>query len=596
MAGKCPAHRFFGTGGEDRKAAVAASVTKRLPAVKFDARGAITFRTEDQKLRDAVLKGRGNFSYFARTFLPGTFYEAMDAQHREANALFDDWTIPMLAQMAWRGFGKSSTFGGLTIQRVIYRTSRFVLYVGAGYDQAAGQTDDIRQELLTNDILLDVFGDMRPRAAEGEMKLGFSKKGYYLTDPWTREPVAFVQPKGAGQLVRGLNVRLGREKVRPDFIGVDDLENDEDVLNDESRIKLRRWFHGALKHVVPRVRPASSGPNRGRWARPSSDPWWRPPWQIVVLDTLKHQDAMIAHLVESSEFVSGIFPKAVLENGEWRSLTGAATDADVRREIERAQEENTFDSYCREMLCMASDPGERFWTRDMYQYYRDADMHLNEDDRIKRFLTLDPTRSKTRRSCPGAITAYAVDRRNALIYNRGQIVGRMTQHEQADALFEAMARFNSYVVGVEKTGAAELIEVWFESEAARRGVRVEWIWLGSMPANGGAYGPGREGAKTARAAQLARLYAPDSTHPSGHIMHEESLRNGPLESQELGCPDNRYWDAIDSAGFLVPMMDKLDIVFDAQTQEARQKLDLRELEIEELMAAGAYGSRFSDDW
>jgi len=245
--------------------AVTFSVVKKAPAVRFLSDGRMDFLTRDERVISIIRRGRDDLAFFAKTFLSGSFYEKMTSQRSEVCRLFDDRGLPMVAVMAWRGFGKSTLFNAAIIREVCYRVSRFPLYVAAGFDLAVQQTEDIKAELMTNDLLRDAFGSFKQTSVSvDDMKFGFSKKGYFLVDPLTEEPFAFVMPKGAGQKVRGLNVRIGGVKCRPDFVGVDDLEDDEEVWNDQSRRKLWMWFNGALKHVVPKQRPTGRGDERGR--------------------------------------------------------------------------------------------------------------------------------------------------------------------------------------------------------------------------------------------------------------------------------------------------------------------------------------------
>jgi len=54
-----------------------------------------------------------------------------------------------------------------------------------------------------------------------------------------------ISARGAGQSLRGLRQRA----ARPDLVIVDDLENDQDVENAESREKLLRWVKRAVLNL-----------------------------------------------------------------------------------------------------------------------------------------------------------------------------------------------------------------------------------------------------------------------------------------------------------------------------------------------------------
>lgn len=113
---------------------------------------------------------------------------------------------------------------------------RHYLQVQATEDKALQTNKSIKLELEENDMLHEIYGDMR---------------GEYWTD--TR----FVTKKGVihscistGQSIRGINYR----NIRPDFIMPDDLYNEEDINNPESTQKKNRWFWGSLYLARSKVR------------------------------------------------------------------------------------------------------------------------------------------------------------------------------------------------------------------------------------------------------------------------------------------------------------------------------------------------------
>jgi predicted phage terminase large subunit-like protein len=103
----------------------------------------------------------------------------------------------------------------------------------------------MKDEVTTNEDLIELFGLAKDE--KGNVKL--------LKDTETEMIVQFtdghkfrVLAKGAEQKLRG---SLWNGK-RPNLVLVDDLENDELVMNKDRRLKLRRWFFGAL---IPLMSP-----------------------------------------------------------------------------------------------------------------------------------------------------------------------------------------------------------------------------------------------------------------------------------------------------------------------------------------------------
>ena len=169
---------------------------------------------------------------------------------------FDDATaIPLFHYELWeaacsdhryvavgapRGHAKS-TAGTLAygLAELLFRSSRFALIVSDTEAQAAMFLGAMKAEITENEDLIELFGISKNE--KKEVKL--------IKDTETDIIVEFsdghtfrVIAKGAEQKLRGLNWN----GTRPDLLLVDDLENDELVMNQDRREKLRRWFMGAL--------------------------------------------------------------------------------------------------------------------------------------------------------------------------------------------------------------------------------------------------------------------------------------------------------------------------------------------------------------
>lgn len=102
------------------------------------------------------------------------------------------------------------------------------LNVQATATKAIEVNKSMKIELETNDILLELYGDQ-----EGER---WSEQQFSLKNGPIYSAI------GAGQSVRGLNVR----NIRPNYLMVDDLYDEEDIYNPESTQKKSRWFWGSL--------------------------------------------------------------------------------------------------------------------------------------------------------------------------------------------------------------------------------------------------------------------------------------------------------------------------------------------------------------
>lgn len=141
-----------------------------------------------------------------------------------------------VAIAAPRGHAKSTaiTFA-YTLACVLFRERRFVVLVSDTESQATMFLGNIKRELSENEEIRAYFG-IKQLLKDTETDCIVEFEDGHL---------ARIIAKGSGQKLRGLNWN----GTRPDLIIGDDMENDEIVMNKETREKFRRWFNGALVPV-----------------------------------------------------------------------------------------------------------------------------------------------------------------------------------------------------------------------------------------------------------------------------------------------------------------------------------------------------------
>ena len=160
---------------------------------------------------------------------------AVPAFHREI------WRLccsehQQVAIAAPRGHAKSTalTFA-YALGLVLFGESRHLLILGSNESLAGDFLNDIKVELAENDALIEDFGPFKVFKDQAAEFVCRSPLGKFR-----------IICKGAGQRMRGLKW----ERKRPDTVLCDDLEDDEIVLNEERRDKLKRWFYGAVRPIV----------------------------------------------------------------------------------------------------------------------------------------------------------------------------------------------------------------------------------------------------------------------------------------------------------------------------------------------------------
>jgi predicted phage terminase large subunit-like protein len=146
-------------------------------------------------------------------------------------------TYKHVAIAAPRGHAKSTAVThAYTLAEVCFKESCYAIIVSDTEEQAVLFLEDIKMELIENELLIKTFGIRR-----------------FLKDTTTDIIVEMtdghrfrIMAKGSEQKVRG---RKWRGK-RPDLIVGDDLENDEIVMNEDRRAKFRRWMNNALIPIL----------------------------------------------------------------------------------------------------------------------------------------------------------------------------------------------------------------------------------------------------------------------------------------------------------------------------------------------------------
>ncbi len=512
------------------------------------------FPTNESWRQEVLLKAFFSTEFFANYFLVDTFRAVNNWQRKENFLALDDDSIPFGYVMAYRGFGKTTQLFAHLVKQTCFRMSPFTLYTGKTGDYAETQTENIKAELLTNPAILEFFGNMKPKPYLGTSK-EFSAKAFFLSDPKSDEPFAFFSPRGSRMQVRGSLIRLKGGMYRPTFIVSDDGEDDEEVLNEDLRKKYRKWFYGALLPCVGDVRP---NPVTGRWDKPDfvDAPHWRPPWRVWQQDTNKHEDANMTRITQDGQWVGHVYPQAEKRSdGKYYTLTPEiVSDEQVRKEQKQAVKNGNEDWYAMEFLCLSQALDGAGWTKDLFEHYNDSGAGLNELDRNDKWVIVDPAKTTKAKSADTAILGQAVRCNLRKLYFRDLISKRMPMEDMPKRALEMCMALNTPIMVVELTGGEDQTKLIFQNEICKQGMEdwIEFIWMDARTETPrGDYGSGRDAAKRARASMLLPMYK------NGEIVHDYTLKNGPLEQQQLSFPKCARWDALDVAGYGPVMLQRM---------------------------------------
>lgn len=522
----------------------------------------------------------GGTKLFCNTILHESFKRPWTWQRDQYLLTYEDEEIAKAFGLCYRGFAKSTFLWALLIKGLCLRRYPFILFTSRTLDHAETQTDNIKQELIGNPLIREIFGNLKPQAYDGP-NVTFSKKCYFIADPITGKPYAFALPKGEGQQCNGSLVRLDGRMTRPTFQGSDDGEDRELVNDPDQRMKHAIWYYGAFQPTHEDIDP---DPKTHKWKlskvqepRETKDGWVitpgeLAPWLMRHQDTNKHEASNMLEITMAPDWYGHIFPQGEYradEDGDqklYSLVPELVSHEQIRQKEKEYNDRGMSDIFAMEYLCTSQAKKKHTWNKEGFQYYNERELDLNMNPYVRRFITIDPSRTMSPTAADTSILAWAVDPVRAIIWLRTHVCEKMTPETLEEELFAMCQEYNTNQVIVEETGLKLWISSRFENAATKRGIIIDWQWIEGGTTPRGDYGTGKDAIKRARAAQALPFYAPGPYHPKGHVWHELSFMNGGLEHAMLTYPKNKKWDGLDTLGYIPQVMQLLDIFFYPQSK------------------------------
>ena len=498
------------------------------------------------KAQDAISETLGlcykSTQICAKTLFPDAFYAPFSSLHKQVFDLIDSGA-QKIAIAAPRGIGKTTIARTLAAKCILFRDVNFVSYVSNSATAAEMQTENIKRELLSNLEVKSLFGNIRVSDTEDELDDSFSKLS------WTAFGNTLVMPRGAGQQVRGLIWK----NYRPQLIIVDDLENKEEIMNEQNRIKLKEWFHSDLEKSINR---------------------YLDDWRFVYIDTLKHEDALLQELIDSSDWESIVL--SVCDDNYNSLAPDFISTEELKKEVESHREKGLLDVFYMEYMNVPTAKEDASFRQEFFKYYEEPEL---DKSKIETIIIVDPAKTAKMQSADSAIVAIGIDYASSAIYFRDCVSGKMYPDELYNAMFDMRARLNVHSIGIEVTGLEEFIKQPIKNEIIRRGPKAafEPVWLKARggPAEGGK-------GKIKRIATLVPFYR------QGYIYHNKSCCAG-LESQLLGFPRSKLWDIMDAFAYVIEMLELGERYFDPPNEDPKDlEAEYKELEYDDPIQGWRY--------
>lgn len=493
----------------------------------------------DSTSEDILIECCRSTRMMAKVMFPDRFTAEFSPLHDEIFDLIDSGA-PRVVIAAPRGIGKTSIVSlALAARKMLFRLCHFYVYVSNSATSGELQTENLKFELTSNKIINKFFGKVKTKGVEG-MDETFSKKA------WVALNNCLVLPRGSGQQVRGVLYH----NWRPDLIVVDDLENTESVENEELRNKLKIWFNGDLLKCFSRI---------------NKD------YQIVYIDTLKHEDALLQDLLDSPDWES---TRLEICDDDYNPKAPTFMDRDeILAEVEYHRNVGLMDVFYREFRNIPISTEDANFRQEYFKYYEEPDLmnpEVGSPPNLTNVVIVDPAKTVKLHSAESAVVCWGISRSDKKMYFRDCVSEKFYPDELYKCALDMVVNMGAFLLAVEVTSLEQFIVQPIKNEMRIRGVTVQFIELKA----------GGNNSKTK--AQRVTTLAPHYRH--GYIWHNKAIC-GKLEIQLLSFPRSKKWDVMDAAAYITKVMEMEQQYFDPEGFDENEdpEAEFEELDNEQRM-------------
>lgn len=341
--------------------------------------------------------------------------------------------------------GITKTYG---LASLLFKESDYCLIVSDTYKQACLFLGEFRNELTTNDVLINAFGVKQLLTDREDDIIVELNDGHKFR----------VMALGSEQKVRGL---LWHGK-RPNLILGDDLENDEIVQNPDRREKFRNWVYNALI-------PTMSAKGKMR-----------------IVGTILHMDAFLERLMPKEyelrlEKTPLAFIRYPNKDNPWYAAKYMAHDDDFQNILwpekwtedrlkqmrQMYVQQGNPEGYYQEFLNKPIDPSNALFRKDDF-------MEMNEEDRKKdnrrftNYLSMDLALSTEQRRDYSVFIIGGVDEEN-ILHIRHVLKERMDSMQIVETIFNLASKYSIAMAINEKGQIDKALYPYIVNEMMKRG-------------------------------------------------------------------------------------------------------------------------------
>jgi hypothetical protein len=460
---------------------------------------------------------------FCKTLFPETFFGPMTQLHDEIFNLTDS-KEKFVAIAAPRGLGKTSIIRTKVAKQILYKDSFFIPYVSKSHDAALLQTENLKRDLTSNNLVKKLFGPVKPTSMPGEFQESFSKKSWVAYD-------SLVMPRGYGQQIRGLLF----DNKRPDIFVIDDLEDDDLIENPEYRKAIKQWFHATLLKAVSQ---------------------YSHNFRILYIDTLKHEDSLLQDLLDSPKWAS--VRLELCDDNNKSLVPELISDEKMQEDYDYHEAQGMLDVFYREVRNLPVAAKDAVFRKEYFKYY--DPMEIAQNRNIEYVVIVDPAKTVKLHADDSAIVGIGIDTKNNKLYIADIHNGKFYPDELYDNMFNMMIRLNAKCLAIEETSLNEFIKQPVKNEITKRNLRIELVWLKARA------GDKDQKGKLKRISCLAPFYR------QGTIYHNPAVC-GVLETQLMSFPRAKKLDVMDATAYVVELLDIGNRFFEPLYSEEEDQIE-----------------------
>ena len=362
--------------------------------------------------RDHRLAHETLFGHRHTNETPPFHYDMIDDLHSD---------VPRIAQWAFRNAAKTTRAEEAVIIKGLYRRHHNMLLIGESEERAAERLAAIKHEFEYNEHIEALFGPMM--GAKWHETFAELSNG------------VVIQAKGRGQSLRGTK----HLEHRPDFVLIDDIENEENVRTVEFRDQTERY-------IIRVVIPAMASPDN----------------PVRALLNMLDPDCLVVRLAKRKGWVVKKYPieyvdPAAGRKAMWEDKFPLPAIDGIMAEFEEAGMAN---EYQQEYMGEAMDPSARVFTS--------ASMKVEPTARTwhPTYAMYDPARTTGVKSAhTGKVVFSWVGTKLIVWEGDGQL---WMPSEIIDDMFATSSTYSPIAIGVEKTGLEEFIMQPLRTEQVKR--------------------------------------------------------------------------------------------------------------------------------